>query len=326
MQGANVSAIAARNSTVRTVRPTPAPPAAGIGAGAGVGAAGGEGEDLPPPPYSRMDPEPEMTAVLERQLSNAPNSSVARPESTSTGASGMNFVSSGIPENSESEQRELQQALEASRQAEAEGMNVTQTTSSVAGRNDDPADREQRELEQALEESRRQAEEDERRRRDSQGYSAGAAADGGEPVTLGPTLPVHPDPSVHGLSGRMQTMDLMDQDSNHLPSTQRPLEPIRTGSNNPFASAHDGQGSSFSATPRPSNNPFDNPSYENSNVNANTDGPGSSRTSYAPPSQPPPGWQGQYPPQNQPVANPFLQPQRASMELPPPVAPKPARP
>ena len=263
-----------------------------------------------------------MTAVLERQLSNAPGSSVPRPQTGEGG--GSNTVSASIPESSDAEQRELQQALEASRQADAQAMD----TSSPSHNTGSAADQEQRELEQAIAESQRQAEVDERRRREIQTYSGSGGVsmssggtipgayhggNNGDAVALGATLPINGNSSVDGLSGRMQTMDLMDEDSGQRSSQHRPLEPLRTGTNNPFNPVNEGPSSPFSAGPRASNNPFENPAYENA------DGAGSSRTSYAPPSHPPPGWQ------NQAAANSFLQPQRVS-DQPPPVAPKPPRP
>jgi hypothetical protein len=273
-----------------------------------------------------MDPEPEMTAVLERQMSNAQGSSIPRPQASTTEASNP---APTIPERPTAEQRELEQALAASREADAQAMDTSSPPHNNAG---NTADQEQRELEQALAESRRQVEVDERRRRESQTYSDNGAVttntggtipgsypvgDNGNPIALGSTLPVPGRASLDGLSGRMQSMDLMDDESGQQ-SGHRPLEPIRTGTNNPFASANDAPASPFAAGPRASsNNPFENPAYENG------DAAGSSRTAYAPPSHPPPGWQNQ----NQAPSNPFLQPQRAvDPDRPPPVAPKPARP
>ena len=257
-----------------------------------------------------------MTAVLERQLSRAGGSTAAsvtggRPSVEST-RSGLPVMAETAGEMSDVERREMEQALAASREEQDVNMDASTSGNSGGGLNgqDD-------ELERALAESRRQVEVDERRRRESMNFSAsdgtmgsGSNADG---LALAPALPVRRD--TDRLTSQMQGMDLMGNDDGVQGSSQRPLEPIRTGTNNPFASANSVPASPMNSNhPRMSTNPFENPSYE-------SNGPaGSSHTSYAPPAGPPPGWQTPSQPSS---ANPFLQPQQR--DVPPPVAPKPVR-
>ena len=257
-----------------------------------------------------------MTAVLERQLSQAGGSTAAsvtggRPSVEST-RSGLPVMAETAGEMSDVERREMEQALAASREEQDVNMDASTSGNSGGGLNgqDD-------ELERALAESRRQVEVDERRRRESMNFSAsdgtmgsGSNADG---LALAPALPVRRD--TDRLTSQMQGMDLMGNDDGVQGSSQRPLEPIRTGTNNPFASANSVPASPMNSNhPRMSTNPFENPSYE-------SNGPaGSSHTSYAPPAGPPPGWQTPSQPSS---ANPFLQPQQR--DVPPPVAPKPVR-
>ena len=264
-----------------------------------------------------MDPEPEMTAVLERQLSRAGGSTAVsetggRPSVEST-RSGLPVMAEAAGEMSDVERREMDQALAASRQEQDVNMDAPTAgnfgASTGASGQDD-------ELERALAESRRQVEVDERRRRESMNFSSSDAVGAGSSaggLALAPALPIRRE--TDRLTSQMQGMDLMSDDGAQG-STQRPLEPIRTGTNNPFASANSVPASPMNSNyPRTSTNPFENPSYE-------SNGPaGSSHTSYAPPAGPPPGWQSSSQP---PSANPFLQPQHG--DAPPPVAPKPARP
>ena len=263
-----------------------------------------------------MDPEPEMTAVLERQLSRAGGSTAAsvtggRPSVEST-RSGLPVMAETAGEMSDVERREMEQALAASR--EEQDVNMDGSTSGNSGGGVNGQDDE---LERALAESRRQVEVDERRRRESMNFSASDGTMGSgsnaDELALAPALPVRRD--TDRLTSQMQGMDLMGSDDGVQGSSQRPLEPIRTGTNNPFASANSVPASPMNSNhPRMSTNPFENPSYE-------SNGPaGSSHTSYAPPAGPPPGWQTPSQPSS---ANPFLQPQQR--DVPPPVAPKPVR-
>ena len=226
--------------------------------------------------------------------------------------SGLPVMAETAGEMSDVERREMEQALAASR--EEQDVNMDGSTSGNSGGGVNGQDDE---LERALAESRRQVEVDERRRRESMNFSAsdgtmgsGSNADG---LALAPALPVRRD--TDRLTSQMQGMDLMGNDDGVQGSSQRPLEPIRTGTNNPFASANSVPASPMNSNhPRMSTNPFENPSYE-------SNGPaGSSHTSYAPPAGPPPGWQTPSQPSS---ANPFLQPQQR--DVPPPVAPKPVR-
>jgi hypothetical protein len=224
--------------------------------------------------------------------------------------SGLPVMAEGVGEMSDVERREMEQALAASREERDVNMDA-----STAGNPGPGANGQDDELERALAESRRQVEVDERRRRESMNFSASDAVGssvGG--MALAPALPVRRD--TDRLTNQMQGMDLMGSDDGVQASSQRPLEPIRTGTNNPFASANSVPASPMNSNyPRTASNPFENPSYE-------SNGPaGSSHTSYAPPAGPPPGWQS---PSHPSSANPFLQPQHR--DVPPPVAPKPARP
>lgn len=227
----------------------------------------GDAAEPPPPPYSRQDPEPEATAQLTRQLSRLSTGGV--PVSGTSGASGSGGAipasgsgarSGETPEaRAERERRELEEAIRLSRESaeEEEALRLSRESAEAE---------EMARLERERDTERREREQEQERVLEEQRVSGNSGILNAQP----PPLPARSIPSL---------MD--DQPSASLAA---PLQPIRTGSNNPFASALDPSSSSDQA-PQPRYAPPPGPPPGHPGLGTPSF---ASSTSYTPPSGPPP--------------------------------------
>lgn len=158
----------------------------------------GENGEPPPPPYSRQDPEPEATAQLTRELSRL---STGPAVHASPSAPSRSREGEGNGDTSEArverERRELEEAIRRSRESAEE--------------------------EEALRLSRESAEAEEMTRLAREREQAERVSSSSSSAAAGPPP----------LPARSSGMDAPTSGG----SLASPIQPIRTGSNNPFASA-----------------------------------------------------------------------------------------
>lgn len=153
MQGPRVGTIS--RSGVETIRPgSITAGASGTGASRTGNPEDGSGE-LPPPPYSREDPEPEMTQVLARQLSQLDESNRGGGgvglERVGSSASGVN-VNGNNRQQGQSGRPSVESTRRASPAAGNGNGNGNRNSNNLS-----PAEREQLDLERAIEASRRES-------------------------------------------------------------------------------------------------------------------------------------------------------------------------
>lgn len=287
MQGRNVEAVARRNVT--TVRPTAAAPE--------------DGDEPPPPPYTRQDPEPEATRVLQDQLAAqeeqtqfsappGPPPNTAASAAPARAASPLTAEEREIREQSEMEEAQRQSALEKERFELEEAVRLSlEETQDFSSQGAGPS-------------------------RPSM-YSGGKDSDSRRASSYQPLAQRAVDNDVSGppvhrrttsdaaQSGRPNTNSLRDQMANlSIPNdwqaspaasrqdslmdrpdssyiSQAPLEPMRTGmqSNNPFLSAAERASATQQPPPLPA---------RNSNMPQMPTASGSSHTIYEAPEGPPP--------------------------------------
>lgn len=218
-----------------------------------------ENGEPPPPPYSRQDPEPEATAQLTRELS--------RLSTTTTGPAGPAAGPVHAPSRSEEPDGETTEAR---------------------------AERERRELEEAIRRSRESAEEEEALRLSRESAEAEEmtrlalereqAGRGASTSTSTSTSTASGPPP---LPARSSLMDAAPTTANAnanggLGSLAAPIQPIRTGSNNPFASALEEPVVRRYAPPP-------GPPPGHTGLRAMSSSAASSPSSFTPPPGPPPG-------------------------------------
>ncbi|KAI5448987.1 hypothetical protein NCC49_005720 [Naganishia albida] len=182
-----------------------------------------ETSEPPPPPYSRTDPEPEATAELQRQLSRlSTGGATGLPLSPSTPAERQRTFSSeetagGDERAAERERREFEEALRLSRESAEEEEALRLSRESAAA---EEAAREAREAEQSFSSG-------------TQTSSSSSHATSHQPVPGSyPSSSSAPPPPLPPRSSLLM-------DDHPAPGLAAPLQPIPTGSNNPFASALD---------------------------------------------------------------------------------------
>ncbi|KAJ9112654.1 hypothetical protein QFC19_000674 [Naganishia cerealis] len=188
-----------------------------------------ESTEPPPPPYSRQDPEPAATAQLTRQLSHLTTGSATAPVPTAASPSSPP-AQEATSSSAERERRELEEALRLSRESAEE--------------------------EEAIRLSRESAEAEQARRLSAQQEIV-------DPIPFTNTQhnrAASPPP----LPARSAAPHAFSPAASRPPvgTLAPPLSPIRTGSNNPFASAldadadssdslHEAEGARYAPPPGP---------------------------------------------------------------------------